>query len=172
MSLNNILGLHDKDYIKYIKDKSETKSHRYSYIRAHGKYHDIVYQDLWNLADKVNEDIYYKEIKKYGFNSYIEKEYIECHIWGFTRNPFLYNSLWNVWYIPRYCSYLTDFDYGGDLGVKFRNEIKKYIIRNFKKEIIEYNKYMIKNANEFSKKIKKYFASSDYIYEPKNRKKV
>lgn len=31
---------------------------------------------------------------------------------------------------------------------------------------------MIKNANEFSKKIKKYFASSDYIYEPKNRKKV
>lgn len=30
---------------------------------------------------------------------------------------------------------------------------------------------MIKNANEFSKKIKKYFASSDYIYEPKNRKK-
>ena len=30
---------------------------------------------------------------------------------------------------------------------------------------------MIKNANEFSKKIKKFFASSDYIYEPKNRKK-
>ena len=80
MSLNNILGLYDKDYIKYIKDKSEFKSHRYSYIRAHGKYHDIVYQDLWNLADKVNEDIYYKEIKTYGFNSYIGKEYIECHI--------------------------------------------------------------------------------------------
>ena len=124
MSLNGVLGLYDKDYIKYIKGKSQIKSHRYSYIRNHGKNHDIVYQDLWNLADKVNEDIYYKEMKKYGFNSYIEKEYIECHIWGFTRNPFLYNSLWNVWYIPRYCSYLTDFDYGGDLGVKFRNEIK------------------------------------------------
>ena len=57
MSLNNILGIHDKDYIKYIKDKSETKSHRYSYIRAHGKYHDIVFSasQIFPARDSANQ---------------------------------------------------------------------------------------------------------------------
>ena len=172
--LKNILGLYDKNFLTFIKNHSSLGLSRYKYIRAHNDYHHNIYKKLWKdnqVVSKVSDDIYFKEIPNYFRDLFIGSEYSGCHIWGFTRNPFLYNSLWNVWYVPRYYAYLTDNSNGGELGKNLRNKLKEYIIECFKDEIIAYNKYMIYKAGYFSKILRSYLSSYNIRLEPKNKKR-
>lgn len=164
--LNCILGLNCEEYWNNIK-VNESNYFKFG-IRDHNSKHDIIYKYLWgNKKERIN---YKNQIKKIFKKCHIEVllgEYDYCHIWGCTRNPYLNNALWNIYVIPKFCSYLTDKEYGGEIGSIIRKKIKNKIKEECKSEIIKYNQFMYNRFNSTTKYYR-YIINKEYENDVKN----
>ncbi len=71
-----------------------------------------------------NEDIY---------------NYQVSHIWGRTKNVFLFEAPWNICYTPKIIDPLTGHETKGDLPVAFQEYFQKEAYKKYKKIISDYN---------------------------------
>lgn len=155
LARNSIIGFNDKKYLKELMDSNKkNQEDKTIYIRGVNEIHEKIYKKLYGKNVIFGKCTYTNDIKKIIKSLYKEtdiSEYLACHIWGYSRNLFWSNELWNVWYIPRFLYYLTDRNYGGDIGLKFRKEIKQKLIHNpeIRNRIIECNNFLYKHRFEY-----------------------
>ena len=155
-------GKLDNSYVKLIINtkyrsclRTTNEGHRKTYDKLYENI-DKLYQknDLpfcnYNKNNTSSKDILERLIE---LPSNYQKHYEFCHIWGYSRNPWLNNAYWNTYFIPYYWAYLTDKNKGGDFGNDFSKYLKKTIISNkfVKEKIIQYNRdfysYFTENQN-------------------------
>ena len=61
------------------------------------------------------------------------------HLFGKTKNPFLFNNPWNIAYIPKYLDPFTGHETQGDYSREFKEYINPILTSKFKKYIADYN---------------------------------
>ncbi len=61
------------------------------------------------------------------------------HLFGKTKNPFLFCSPWNIAYIPKYLDPFTGHETQGDYSKEFKDYINPILTAKFKKYISDYN---------------------------------
>lgn len=66
--------------------------------------------------------------------------YQVSHIWGRTKNVFMFEAPWNICYTPKIIDPFTGHETKGDLPVEFQEFFLKYAQKKYKKYIIDYNK--------------------------------
>ena len=148
LARNSIIGFNDKKYLKELMDSNKkNQEDKTIYIRGVNEIHEKIYKKLYGKNVVFGKCTYTNDIKKIIKNVYQEtdiSEYLACHIWGYSRNLFWSNELWNVWYIPRFIYYLTDKSYGNNIGLRFRKELKQKLINNIdiRNRIIECNNFL------------------------------
>ncbi len=81
--------------------------------------------------------------------------YQVSHIWGKTKNPVLFESVWNICFIPRIFDPFTGHECKGGWNDDFIPMLKRYVYDKFKSIIIDYNQFVLNNClqdkiNEFS----------------------
>lgn len=155
LARNSIIGFNDKKYLKELIDSNKkNQDDKTIYIRGVNEVHEKIYKKLYGKNVVFGKCTYTNDIKKIIKNVYQEtdiSEYLACHIWGYSRNLFWSNELWNVWYIPRFIYYLTDKSYGNNIGLRFRKELKQKLINNIdiRNRIIECNNFLYKHRFEY-----------------------
>lgn len=65
--------------------------------------------------------------------------YQVSHVFGFTKNIFLFTAPWNIVYIPKLLDPLTGHEAKGDFVIEFQKLFFNKIFELFKSEIEEYN---------------------------------
>lgn len=83
--------------------------------------------------------------------------YQVSHIWGRTKNIFLFEAPWNICYIPKIIDPFTGHETKGDLPVEFQDYLISFSQKKYKKYIDDYNsiilEYDIKSAlSDFCKR--------------------
>lgn len=71
-----------------------------------------------------NEDIYNYQIS---------------HIWGHTKNIFLFEAPWNICYMPKIMDPFTGHESKGDLYIEFQHQLQKEVRKKYKEFINDYN---------------------------------
>lgn len=66
--------------------------------------------------------------------------YQVSHIWGQTKNVFLFESPWNICYVPKLIDPLTGHEAKGDLPIDFQIHFVEHAKKKYKKYIDDYNK--------------------------------
>ena len=61
------------------------------------------------------------------------------HIWGQTKNVFLFEAPWNVCYTPKIIDPFTGHETKGDLPEVFKRAFLGYAQKKYKRFIIDYN---------------------------------
>ncbi|WP_238403062.1 hypothetical protein, partial [Flavobacterium psychrophilum] len=61
------------------------------------------------------------------------------HLFGRTKNPFLFNCAWNIAYVPKYLDPFTGHETQGEYSNEFKNMFTPIINEKFRQYIIEYN---------------------------------
>lgn len=65
--------------------------------------------------------------------------YQVSHIWGRTKNIFLFEAPWNVCYTPKIIDPLTGHETKGDLPAEFQEQFRRYAQKKYEKYIDDYN---------------------------------
>ena len=66
--------------------------------------------------------------------------YQVSHIWGHTKNVFLFEAPWNICYTPKIIDPFTGHETKGDLPKEFQEYFIKYAQNKYRKYIKDYNK--------------------------------
>jgi len=65
-----------------------------------------------------------------------------AHIFGCTKNPLLFNSVWNICYKPTIIDPLSGHEANGDWPKEYQDIFHKYVYRRFKELIDDYNAFI------------------------------
>ncbi|MEC3884620.1 hypothetical protein VKA52_12875 [Halobacillus sp. HZG1] len=87
------------------------------------------------------------------------------HIFGRTKNPYLFTAPWNVVYVPKVMDPFTGHESKGELTKKFQERFLNYYYSHFEHYIKEYNSimddlqpkledYLFNNGSDITKKFK------------------
>ena len=66
--------------------------------------------------------------------------YQVSHIWGRTKNVFMFEAPWNICYTPKIIDPFTGHETKGDLPIEFQEFFMKYARKKYRKYIADYNK--------------------------------
>ena len=66
--------------------------------------------------------------------------YQVSHIWGHTKNVFMFEAPWNICYTPKIIDPFTGHESKGDLPEEFQEYFLKYAQKKYKKYIKDYNR--------------------------------
>lgn len=98
---------------------------------------------LTGYSRQEKPSIKYKQIRNYQVS----------HIFGKTKNPFLFNAPWNIAYVPKIMDPLTGHESKGELTEEFYNEFIIHFYKYYKEYVEDYNSLMLK----FNSLIENYF---------------
>ncbi|QQU02117.1 hypothetical protein [Myroides odoratus] len=65
--------------------------------------------------------------------------YQVSHLFGRTKNPFLFNCPWNLAYVPKYLDPFTGHETQGEYSQEFKDYIAPILTSRFEKYIADYN---------------------------------
>lgn len=80
--------------------------------------------------------------------------YQVSHIWGRTKNVYMFEAPWNICYTPKIIDPFTGHETKGDLPVEFQEYFIKYAQKKYKKYINDYNKII--SGYDIKNKLKEY----------------
>lgn len=153
---------------KNLKDRINNNSE--VYIRGYGRdaHGTQLYLDFYKYLfknsnvrkDPTNNNKPTSNLKKMtglGRNKEIYN-YQVSHIWGKTKNVFLFEAPWNICYTPKIIDPFTGHETKGDLPEEFKQYFFEYSQKKYRKYILDYNHIISsleinKNLEEFCKKI-------------------
>ena len=177
-----IIGFNEKGKIdvNYIQNILKLNIDEYCIEKTndgHRKYYEAIHKKIKNFKINYKKTDLKKQIEKklneiYDFTKIdesggISKHYKFCHIWGYSRNPWLNCAYWNTWFVPYIYAELTEENKCGKVGEKLRKELKKEILNNktIRKYIEDYNNTIYsKLYNDDIKDI----LNKKYTYKDKN----
>lgn len=84
------------------------------------------------------------------------KDYRISHVWGCTKNIYLNNLPFNYFAIPSFCYCLSDKNNGGEVGKKFRRELKAKVVKKCQENVELYNKKMVSLSKKYLKNLNNY----------------
>lgn len=97
--------------------------------------------------------------------------YQVAHIWGRTKNPILFESVWNICFVPRLFDPFTGHECKGGWNDEFIPILNRFIYDKFENIINDYNQLI--TSNDIENKIENYvnglLASSVYDVDLINR---
>lgn len=86
--------------------------------------------------------------------------YQVSHVWGKTKNPILFEAVWNICFVPRIIDPFTGHECKGGWNEEFIPKFKEHVYSSFEDVIEDYNQF-IRNNNvqnkirEYVKKLRK-----------------
>lgn len=135
------------------------------YIRGYGRnahgthlYQELYAEILGNYhveRDPTNNSVPQRIIKKLtGLQRNRDiYNYQVSHIFGKTKNPFLFQSPWNICYLPKIMDPFTGHESKGNLSKQFQKAFKEYVFYQYKPLIEDYNQLMLDlNLSEKAKR--------------------
>lgn len=143
------------------KLKNAISSKQITYIRGYGRdaKGTILFQHLYEILfdipqsnikkDTNNNAVPTKLIQEWtgffknGTNKNIQN-YQVSHIFGKTKNPYLFSAPFNIMFLPKILDPFTGHESKGEFSIEFKKEIQGLAYRNFSALIEEYNKIVLK----------------------------
>lgn len=80
--------------------------------------------------------------------------YQVSHLFGKTKNPFLFNCAWNIAYIPKYLDPFTGHESQGQHSSRFKQHFEPLIKEKYKEFIVDYNEEINKLEPKFEEAFK------------------
>ena len=127
------------------------------YIRGYGRngINTRLYLDLYNMLfdnnkikiDPTNNMVPRRNISKNTGHKINEDilNYQVSHIWGKTKNPILFESVWNICFIPRLYDPFTGHECKGGWNEEFTVLLNHYIYDKYESIISDYNQFLSDN---------------------------
>jgi hypothetical protein len=75
------------------------------------------------------------------------------HVFGMTKNPFLFTAPWNIAYVPKYLDPFTGHESKGEYVKEFTHLVKRETIKRYEKHIKEYNRKIMNVASDIPRAI-------------------
>lgn len=145
--------------------KEKVLNNKRVYIRGYGRnahgthlYQELYAEILGNYhveRDPTNNSIPQRIIKKLtGLQRNRDiYNYQVSHIFGKTKNPFLFQAPWNICYLPKIMDPFTGHESKGNLSKQFQKAFKEYVFYQYKPLIEDYNQLMLDlNLSEKAKR--------------------
>ena len=171
----------DKAAEKWEEIKSSILNNEQVYVRRYGRKEEkdsiikIFYKEILNLTnikiDPTNNSApskvlnhctnYRKTIKKDTLQNEKIQNYQISHVFGRTKNPFLFIAPWNLVYIPKIVDPFTGHESKGELALEFSKLLQNKTFKRYESLIKDYNTLVDKY--KFDSKIKM------FMEENKNR---
>ncbi|WP_186301070.1 hypothetical protein [Virgibacillus sp. SK37] len=149
----NVIKGNDRVYVRgYGRDAKGTELYMNLYKELFG--HSMFYQDPTNNAEPT------KILKRLTGYSRQEKSTIKynpirnyqvSHIFGRTKNPFLFTAPWNIVYVPKIMDPFTGHESKGELTEAFQKQFLLHFYQYYQEYIEEYNSIMLKLKPEVEK---------------------
>lgn len=76
------------------------------------------------------------------------------HLFGKTKNPFLFNCAWNIAYVPKYLDPFTGHETQGEYSKEFKELFTSVISEKFKNYIADYNKLILEHQPKIKETLK------------------
>ena len=148
----------------YDKKNKETKD-KAVYVRQYGRtgaqqLYDGFYKDKLGLRciaiDTTNNNQPKKIVQKTTKCTFDEDiiNYQISHVWGRTKNMYLFEAPWNIVLVPKILDPLTGHEAKGDLAKDFRYAFQCRIYKEFEEFIDDYNRII--EEQDIEKKCKEY----------------
>ncbi|BAL85043.1 hypothetical protein SELR_pSRC102360 (plasmid) [Selenomonas ruminantium subsp. lactilytica TAM6421] len=96
--------------------------------------------------------------------------YQVSHVWGKTKNMYMFSAPWNIMLIPKMFDPLTGHEAKGDLPRRFQKALRQKIYNKYRELIIDYNKLIwdeYLNNEARREKCKKYYDKIEKKIKPK-----
>ncbi len=149
---------------EYDKKKKETKSNAV-YVRQYGRteaqqLYDDFYKDKLGLKciaiDTTNNNQPKRIVQETTECTFDEdiRNYQISHVWGQTKNMYLFEAPWNIVLVPKIFDPLTGHEAKGKLADDFREEFQRMTYDEFEEFIEEYNDKI--EENDIENKCKEY----------------
>ena len=71
--------------------------------------------------------------------------YQVSHIWGKTKNPILFESVWNICFVPRLYDPFTGHEASGGWNEEFIPLLNHFVFDKFEALISDYNQFVVEN---------------------------
>jgi len=164
----------EKAIEKWEELKSSILKNEQVYVRRYGRggtndsILKLFYKEIFNLTkikiDPSNNSApaallnnctkYRKTIKKDTVQNEKIQNYQISHVFGKTKNPFLFTAPWNVIYIPKIVDPFTGHESKGDLALEFSKLLQEKTYNQYENLIKDYNKLIDKY--DFQNKFKRF----------------
>jgi len=168
----------EKAIEKWEELKSSILKNEQVYVRRYGRGEandsilKLFYKDIFNLTkikiDPSNNSAparvlnhctkYRKNIKKDTVQNERIQNYQISHVFGKTKNPFLFTAPWNVIYIPKIVDPFTGHESRGELAMEFSKSLQDKTYNQYENLIKDYNKLIDKY--DFQNKLKKFMEAN------------
>ncbi len=158
----------DKEVVEkeWIRLKQRIMSGEAVYIRGYGRdahgtqlyidFYKYVFKNEHVKKDPTNNNRPQANIKK--MTGLVRNKdiynYQVSHIWGHTKNIFLFEAPWNICYTPKIIDPFTGHETKGDLPKEFQEYFLKYSQKKYRKYIDDYNKIVF--SYDFKKRLNEY----------------
>lgn len=164
----------EKAIEKWEELKSSILNNEQVYVRRYGRGETndnilkLFYKEIFNLTkikiDPSNNSApaallnnctkFRKNIKKDTVQNEKIQNYQISHVFGKTKNPFLFTAPWNVIYIPKIVDPFTGHESIGELALEFSKSLQEKTYNQYENLIKDYNKIIDKY--DFQNKLKKF----------------
>jgi hypothetical protein len=164
----------DQAIEKWKEIKSSILKNEVVYVRRYGRggKNDLIlksfYKEIFKLTkikfDPSNNSApaallnkcttYRKNIKKDSPPNEKIQNYQISHVFGRTKNPFLFTAPWNVVYVPKIVDPFTGHESRGDLALEFSKLLKEKTFKKYESLIKDYNKLI--EQYDFPNKLNKF----------------
>lgn len=168
----------DKAAEKWEEIKSSILNNEQVYVRRYGRKEEkdsiikLFYKEILNLTNIKNDPTnnsspskmlnqltkYRKNIKKDTLQNEKIQNYQISHVFGRTKNPFLFIAPWNIVYIPKIVDPFTGHESRGELAIEFRKLLQSKTFKKYESLINDYNKLVDKY--KFDSKIKRFMEAN------------
>jgi hypothetical protein len=163
-----------------IKNKIQCSTNRNEiYIRSYGRngqntdlfiaMYKELYPELTIKVDKTNNSVPKRVLgsaTKQKINIHLENYQIS-HIFGNTKNIYMFEALWNIAYIPKIIDPLTGHEAMGDLSVEYKSVFRNYFLKKYEAIVNDYNIIIDKERARFEIYIEKIKQTDKYTKEKK-----